>query len=378
MDLHQYGTFLNEKASQAVLHHQYRHAHRRICAGARIDPSKWMSSIDDSVYLSSLTIPGTHDSAAYGSSWPFVSTQTLSIDEQLASGIRYFDLRCGLVSDELQMVHGQALLNRTLVSVLDSMYTFLTARPSEALIVQIKQDRLPTNDSTMSFADALWSLVRSRLELWLVSHTTPTLGRARGRIQLFRRFHGPPWIGIDVSKWPDNPVGPIKMRNRAGVEVVVQDHYSPSPPMALDTMVEEKMALVSKVMDLAASDKDGSRWYLNFCSAYQFNFVHRFTPYDVAVGGYIPYHWVVGMNPRLVAELKQRRGRKKRYGITLLDYLELPQNELVGQLIATNFEPRTRNGRTRKFDVSTRAVLIMALVLFMIFVAGSLLVSTLR
>jgi hypothetical protein len=98
----------------------------------QITGATWMSHLPSTTLMSAITIPGTHDSAAYTYSWPFIATQTLNITAQLNAGIRYFDLRCGLRANILEMVHGQAILNLRLEQVLADMYTWLAAHPSEA------------------------------------------------------------------------------------------------------------------------------------------------------------------------------------------------------------------------------------------------------
>lgn len=110
----------------------------------------WMSGISDSTALTDITMPGTHDSGTRNVDLPAWSkTQTLSITEQLNIGVRYFDLRLEHVSDvyyNAQIVHGSSNCwndkggHLTLYEVLEDMYAFLKANPSETLIVSVKQD----------------------------------------------------------------------------------------------------------------------------------------------------------------------------------------------------------------------------------------------
>ncbi|PNS16648.1 hypothetical protein CAC42_4612 [Sphaceloma murrayae] len=371
MDLRTYGTFLNEKAHQSI---ESRRRRRRARASAPIDLSTWMSNMPDAAPISSLTIPGTHDSAAYDVVWPFVATQSLTLEEQLLSGIRYFDFRCGLVKDVLEMVHGRALLGRTLSSCLEILYAFLATHPSEALIVQLKQDRAPES-STIPFPTAVWSLLSPSSRHWRLDPTTPSLADLRSKIQLLRRFPGPPYHGIDVLRWQDNPDRPFTIKTWSGIELVVQDHYNPSEPTALPDFVERKAADVTGMLDLAARDPDLQRWYINFVSGYEFNLYFQASPHDVAVGGWWYYRWVEGVNRRVVEWLGETKGRRTRttrtrtrYGIVVMDYPQKPDGELLGFLVGTNSEKRESKG------VSARAVLAMALVLLVIFVGGCLLV----
>ncbi|KAF2153884.1 PLC-like phosphodiesterase [Myriangium duriaei CBS 260.36] len=384
-DLHSYGTFLNEKASQSLRECQQRqrHRHQRSRQIAVLDTRSWMTAIPDETYLSALTLPGTHDSAAYGSIWPFVSTQTLSLTQQLDSGIRYMDMRCGLRTDVLEMVHGRAVLGRPLASCLEDIYSWLSDHPTEAVTLQIKQDRAPEN-SSVNFAEALWRLVDASPHHWALGATTPRLGHVRGRIQLLRRFklYGPYRLsGIDVSSWQDNPSLPFKIRTRAGTNIVIQDHYNPSSPGPLQGVVDEKFLLVEAMLDLAAAspkqsflhslctlfsmassdperdpatDRHLRTWYLNFCSAYQLNVYYQSFPHDIAVGAWSGYHWVDGVNRLLERRLLTSRGAKRRYGVVLLDFLEQPDPELVGQLVATNFGPRCQ-GKSRRIRATFRS-----------------------
>lgn len=56
----------------------------------------WMNYIDNSRTISELSIPGTHGSMAlYGSVLgDILINQTMNLDIQLNSGIRYIDIRC--------------------------------------------------------------------------------------------------------------------------------------------------------------------------------------------------------------------------------------------------------------------------------------------
>jgi len=383
-DLQGYGTFLSEK-----VHHEVQ---QRLSRKKQVSTSRWMAKIPSDTLLSDLSIPGTHDSAAHGSIWPFVSTQNLDIHQQLHAGIRYFDLRCGLRSNELQMVHGTALLGQTLVSVLETMYSFLSTHASEGLMVQIKQDRAPEN-STTTFVPALWTLLDTRPQFWRTFPTTPTMDELRGKIQLFRRFEGPPYRGIDVSRWLDNPPKPFVIQTWAGVEIVIQDHYNPSDPEPLPRLVADKGADVSAMLMRAARDMDAGRWYVNFVSAYQFNFYYQTPPKAIAMGGWWDFVWVEGLNPRLEGFLKTwkdetegrslwkriqgslsaagnddggSRGKRRRFGVILMDFPDAVP-DLISTVIESNFVKKKRKTKV------CQPVHLMALFLLLVFVAGALL-----
>lgn len=308
--------------------------------------------------MSAITIPGTHDSAAYTYSWPFIATQTLDITAQLNAGIRYFDLRCGLRTNILEMVHGQAILNLRLEQVLSDMYTWLAAHPSEALIAQIKRDR-KDESSTLHFAQAITQVLAATPNHWRTANTTPLLGELRGRIQLFRRFESSPShplgaYGLDVSRWPDNPDRPFTIHTPQNVHLTVQDHYSFPDALGLPTLIARKGGDVSELLDLAATTHDrgdaysASQWFLNFTSAFEFNLYYQITPREIAAGAYWAFRWEDGMNVRLRAYLDahaddRRAGgqsTKRRFGIVAMDFPEAGAKDLVMSVVLTNFEQR--------------------------------------
>ena len=306
---------------------------------------RWMSRLRDDNLISSLTIPGTHDSAAFTSTWPFIQTQRLDISEQLNAGIRYFDLRCGLRDDIVEMVHGSAVLGVTLSELLDIMYLWLMSHSSEALVVQIKQDRQPER-SEMHFAWAIWECMGSAPARWRTANTTPTLGELRGKIQLLRRFRGPTLraFGIDVTQWQDNPVRPFTINTMHEVQLTIQDHYKPASAEGLPSLIARKGGDVVELLSHAAANPDRGHWYINFTSAYEFNVWYQLPPREIAVGGYWGFRWEHGMNPRLRGYLHEHQGEgKRRYGIVAMDFPESGADDLVAALIACNHKHHAKD-----------------------------------
>lgn len=108
----------------------------------QIDMQNWMGQIlNGNQLVSVLSIPGTHDSAAYnGTNWfGIVRTQTMTIPEQLNSGIRFLDLR---VAQDGSMHHGSVWVGAWggLAEHLDEVRRFLDAHPTEFVIMRIKNE----------------------------------------------------------------------------------------------------------------------------------------------------------------------------------------------------------------------------------------------
>ncbi|KAK0258631.1 hypothetical protein LTR91_013818 [Friedmanniomyces endolithicus] len=321
---------------------------------------RWMHKLDDGIAMSALTIPGTHDSAAYTNAWPFIQTQRMDILGQLNAGIRYLDLRCGLRDDLVEMVHGSAILGLKLSKLLDIMYLWLMSHPSEALVVQVKQDR-KSERSTVHFSQAIWCCIAQAPERWRTANTTPVLGELRGKIQLFRRFTGPTLhaYGIDVTQWQDNPTRPFTIYTWHAVQLTIQDHYRPADAEAesLPSLIAKKDGDVVELLDNANANVDPAHWYLNFTSAYEFNLWYQLSP-----RGYWAFRWEGGINPRLREYLRTRKG-KRRYGIVAMDFPDTGADDLIAILITSNNEQASDLDRTwRRLFVMTIWLALVATV----------------
>ena len=302
----------------------------------------WMSVIPDTTLISALSIPGTHNSTAISSA-PTVGCQSMDIVTQLDSGIRFFDMRCGLVNNMLLMFHGSYPINPptflTLASVFSSMMLWLATHPTEGIIVQMKQDTSPIN-SDISFASAFLAVIEKVPTRWILDDTIPTLGRLRGKIQLVRRYHvniaaGDPSVGIDLSNWPDNNPN-FSLTTPSGVNIMGQDEYEFT--LFLKALVPAKFFVVDSAMERAAADTNMSNWYINYTSA-----IHQFPSYIqpeyIAVGGWdIPnFTWVSGVNTLLRNKLFTLPipPNGMRYGTILIDFPE-SEDDLIARVVASN------------------------------------------
>ena len=284
----------------------------------------------------------------------------MDVLQQLHAGIRYLDLRCGIRDDVVEMVHGPSFLGITLRTLLDTIYVWLNAHETEALIVQIKQDR-KAEHSEVHFAQAIWRCLAENPDRWRTANTTPVLGELRGKIQLFRRFDGNASFayGIDVTQWQDNPSRPFTIYTRHEVRITIQDHYSFPNPESLPALILKKGHDVAELVDRAAADPDACHWYMNFVSAYEFNLFYQLTPREIALGGWVRFRWEHGMNIRLRNYLHERR-RSERLGIVAMDFPEGGTTDLITTLIRSNF-PSVKQYKTRFHSAWTFTAVLLAL-----------------
>ena len=220
---------------------------------SKTDASDWMASLADDRRVTTIAIPGTHDSGAlYSIADVAGKCQSLSIEEQLRAGVRFFDIRLQLRGDRLAVVHSFVDQMTDFADVLASMAAFLQAHPTEFLLVSIKEDASPT-DPAGTFADAVEAMLRQYPDVLNEAQTLPEIvSDARGRMHIIARYADAA-IGVPAYHgWQDNTAFTLG-------ELYVQDHY------ALDD-INEKLSDIEAAFRFATDDTD--RLTLNYTSGY--------------------------------------------------------------------------------------------------------------
>lgn len=219
--------------------------------------SSWMSCIDNDVNISTLAIPGTHNSAAcFRLSAPSVQCQGKSILDQLKHGVRFLDIRLSKdymsraeKVNDLIIVHGKFPVklsgNYKFKNLLKDVYAFLASNPSETILISIKLENtmLNWNEKMDEFAKVLFEkYIAHDRAYWYLSDQIPTLKYCRGKAVLLRRF---PVIENGVYK----KFGIPSMWNYSndvymGDSVCVQDCCMVKNP----TDIEKKIGLIKDMM----------------------------------------------------------------------------------------------------------------------------------
>lgn len=277
-----------------------------------VDGPCWMSHVDDNKYLDELSIPGIHDSGTCSvdnDTEPQSSQakcQQDYIPTQLLEGIRYFDIRLGKddKNGDPGIDHGRCYLLKKdggymhLSDVIGYFKTFLSEKPSEALIMLVSRGNDEATDESVTTAFA--KVMGKDPDLFYTSSRVPTLGEVRGKIVLLRRFglagnsaSGHTW-GLDLTQWDDkiaahpdsssmclvqNAQG-FEAEGKAGdkkaycTKVYAQDHYECTGTDKIewvDMALRETANLTRGKVDVM--DNDGSKeqvlercWSINYTS----------------------------------------------------------------------------------------------------------------
>ena len=182
----------------------------------------WMSKLPDETPLGALSIPGTHNSPTYHPAPPSVRCQAVSPKQQLANGVRFFDIRAQPATendennDQLNLVHSVFPIsltgNKYFRDLFNTITEFLREHPSETLILSLKREG--TGNATDEHFSKILKKHYTNPEQWYTEPEVPTLGKVRGKIVLLRRFNIDPPLndvwgpgrgwGIDAATWADN------------------------------------------------------------------------------------------------------------------------------------------------------------------------------
>ncbi|WP_372806103.1 phosphatidylinositol-specific phospholipase C [Pontiella sp.] len=176
-----------------------------VALGAGADGTNWMGSVDGAVALSLLSIPGTHNSAALHEPFPGTAKcQLLSLSAQLDAGVRFLDMRCRHMNDAFALYHGSVDQHQRFDEALSTVYAFLENNPTECVVMGVTGVRGGSN-TTRTFEETFDAYVAKNPDKWRLSATIPTLGEARGKIVLLRRFCATALPkGLAATGWRNN------------------------------------------------------------------------------------------------------------------------------------------------------------------------------
>ena len=243
------------KLTEELTHSHSGYSHDK---EAKTSNPKWMEKIPDTTKVSQLSIPGTHDTMAfYGGD--AVQCQTMSLENQLESGVRVLDIRCRHIADVFAIHHGAFFQNTFFGDVLNIAIDFLQKNPSETVMMRVKEEYKPENNTRTfeeTFRDGYWNSYKKYC--WQPSGTdnNPSLGELRGKIVILQNFSAAETYGIEYDSFS------------------IQDEYNLGTNWDLYSKWEE----VKKQLAKANSGSSGVK-YMNYLSGSGGSF-----PYFVASG----------------------------------------------------------------------------------------------
>ena len=151
----------------------------------------WMSTLSDSNRLSEISVPGTHNSLSLhgGGFGDIVKTQTMTLAEQLQSGIRAVDIRLHHIDDSFAIHHGrvfqEAFFGR---DVMEPIINFLDQNPRETVLMRVSEEHDPAGNTRQFWETFEWYMSIYGAKVWNRTSNNPTLREIRGKIVILQYF----------------------------------------------------------------------------------------------------------------------------------------------------------------------------------------------
>lgn len=280
------------------------------------DAGDWMAALPDDRAISEITMPGTHDCASQNAQLGFITKcQALDIAQQLCIGARYLDVRLGAVDGALKLYHGFTKCKASplpwaeqldLADVLRDCYAFLDAHPGETILFAVKQEHGGLSDA--EFDTLVQSYVQQNAERWLLPDTIPSLGEARGKLVLLRRYDG---AGLSLlwenQNGHDDTSLNTAQEDNGSYTLWVQDRY--------EYGTSDKWAAFTA--GLGAAQTDGENAAVHFLSTkgtlpqgHPWYFAQKLNPQLTALGAEQLSGWIVVdfLTPELAAVIYSSNG----------------------------------------------------------------------
>ena len=287
-----------------------------------VSKTEWMNSLNDTIPMCKISIPGTHDSGSTKGG-AMLETQTSGIADQLNQGIRAFDIRLQSKGDKLGVFHSHAFQGIFWErEVLPVFIRFLKAHPSETLIVLLKKEGGKLADYSSLLSSSLKNPANAR---YFVADFCQglTLKDCRGKILLFHRdYVMDDYPGATCVDWMDNATCLLKLRDKNGDEayVLLEDEYQYESDRGAEKKIEVCINNLDRVSQQPASSH---RWGITFVSAT-----------GLPLG--TPLVFANKVNKPVAKHLKE--SGKRNCGIVFIDFTDRQGGrELVECIINSNF-----------------------------------------
>ena len=332
-----------------------------------LQAENWMKRLPDDAYVSTLSIPGTHDSGT-GNGFPgittsiygpfgdkFARTQDKSFEEQWELGIRAFDLRPAIADGYINVNHGIMPTNLRFDNALYFLRDKLRENPSEFVVIHLLHASDGDNNASDYGSRLLELLGRDDLKDFLAPFkSTLTVREMRGKILLLSRneYADKPvggffrnWTGhID---WNAQTNGQIVGADGSTAKLYMQDYAETHRSGDLD----RKVAAIQQLLDFSTKHRTASAsdivWVYNFGSAYSTT-ERLYIPFivDEVVSSSDGYRDnAAHTNAAFIDYLADPSHKAGPTGIVLLDYVGVQTSngyntrgqEVVDAIIANNF-----------------------------------------
>lgn len=254
-----------------------------LCMSVQVTAKDWMGRLPDHIFVSQLSIPGTHDSATGNGvdMAGFSQCQDIDVATQWSVGVRAFDFRPKVKDGYLNINHGVSETKLRLDSALYLLRDSLKAHPSEFAVIHCLYASAYENDKA-NYVALLTELLSSEdlKDYFVPFRRDLTVGDMRGKILLLSRdnYANKPITGGFLQDW----CGWLDWNRQSSCSIVgestaadyktplwVQDYSNTKDSEGgVDTKVKAVTEMLDHSTKRVTKDESGVVWVFNFASAY--------------------------------------------------------------------------------------------------------------
>lgn len=295
-----------------------------IPSGKQETGNNWITPLDGNIYVSQMSIPGSHDAATGENMATFVGdlfaqTQEQTLQVQWNLGVRAFDLRPAIYkplfgsTNELWLWHGVTRVSVSWATAMNTIKANLTDHPGEFAIVLFRHEdeanALEGKDNNSDNFNTYMTNWVNANKSWIVNWRPDiTIDECRGKIILISRFGGS-WEYGCYTGWSHDAAGTTTTVRNASSSVTgtmyVQDYYNSSSHDAKFTSIKTYLDIAQQ---FHTNDAMKNHWMLNHVSGY----VNSSTSNTYRANA-------AAQNPKVI-EYLNNRSTPGSTGILLFDY----------------------------------------------------------
>ena len=210
----------------------------------------WMDGLSNNLRINQVSIPGTGHSMAYGNHTDFTLTQSMDLETQLNSGIRFLELEIRHTgSTDLKVVRGGSDLGVGFLDVIKRVSAFLSKNPSETVLIKVSQESSESGTIAGAVRKVLEDSGLSSVIYDGSTDTNPLLEKVRGKIVLLADYDN------SGNRWKTIPYA-------QGANIQDSNYLSNNWDLY------SKWEKVKNHLNLTRFRKNDSTRYINFLSGY--------------------------------------------------------------------------------------------------------------
>lgn len=237
-----------------------------LSANAQNTNSSWMSSLNDNLYISQLSIPGTHD-AGTGEGFSGLSAiaaafggkcQSKGLAAQWDAGVRCFDIR-PTDAENCPINHGSLQTNINLTQALTTITGRLQSYPNEFAIILMRNES--DGGSTDNWKNRVGAILNNFSSYVIPFSHNLRLQDVRGKVIVLSRDAIS--NGYNLGAWSDNTTRSVVWANGSDAfRFVVQDKYE------VGSDATTKQNAIKALLDEARTQTSPNFIFINHTSGY--------------------------------------------------------------------------------------------------------------